>query len=60
MAQVIQEELDKLGHLETSSSEYNITRTYLDWLTAIPWGKLAKETFDIDKVDCPGTTALLQ
>lgn len=37
--QVIQEELTKLQLLEASSSEFNVTRNYLDWLTALPWGE---------------------
>lgn len=36
--QVIEEELTKLQLLEASSSEFNVTRNYLDWLTALPWG----------------------
>lgn len=36
--QVINEELTKLQLLEASSSEFNVTRNYLDWLTALPWG----------------------
>jgi len=36
--QVIEEELTKLQLLEPSSSEFNVTRNYLDWLTALPWG----------------------
>lgn len=36
--QVIEEELTKLQLLEASSSEFNVTRNYLDWLTSIPWG----------------------
>ncbi|MBN3585943.1 hypothetical protein JYB64_26480, partial [Algoriphagus aestuarii] len=35
---VIEEELTKLQLLEASSSEFNVTRNYLDWLTALPWG----------------------
>ena len=38
MLQVIEEELTKLQLLEASSSEFNVTRNYLDWLTALPWG----------------------
>ncbi len=33
-----QEELDKLAVLEPGAAEDAMTRTYLDWLTSIPWG----------------------
>ncbi|CAL5341078.1 unnamed protein product [Camellia sinensis] len=42
--QVIEEELTKLQLLEASSSEFNVTRNYLDWLTALPWDD---ENFDV-------------
>ncbi|CAI0381776.1 unnamed protein product [Linum tenue] len=45
--QVIQEELTKLQLLEASSSEFNVTRNYLDWLTALPWGNYSDENFDV-------------
>ncbi|XP_050225115.1 lon protease homolog 1, mitochondrial-like [Mercurialis annua] len=45
--QVIEEELTKLQLLEASSSEFNVTRNYLDWLTALPWGNYSDENFDI-------------
>ncbi|KAI3774445.1 hypothetical protein L1987_49001 [Smallanthus sonchifolius] len=45
--QVIEEELKKLQLLEASSSEFNVTRNYLDWLTALPWGNYSDENFDI-------------
>ncbi|EFJ17363.1 hypothetical protein SELMODRAFT_30426, partial [Selaginella moellendorffii] len=45
--QVIDEELSKLQGLESSSSEFNVTRNYLDWLTALPWGQYSKENFDV-------------
>ena len=45
---VIEEELEKLGSLEKNSSEFNVTRNYLDWLTSIPWGKFSDENFDIE------------
>lgn len=38
VVQVIEEELTKMQLLEASSSEFNVTRNYLDWLTALPWG----------------------
>ncbi len=45
--QVIDEELGKLGTLEPTSSEFNVTRNYLDWLTSVPWGVTSAERLDI-------------
>ncbi|KAJ6810224.1 lon protease-like protein, mitochondrial-like [Iris pallida] len=47
--QVIDEELAKLQLLEASSSEFNVTRNYLDWLTALPWGNYSDENFDVHR-----------
>uniref|UniRef100_F7CA98 Lon protease homolog, mitochondrial n=1 Tax=Equus caballus TaxID=9796 RepID=F7CA98_HORSE len=44
---VVDEELSKLGLLDNHSSEFNVTRNYLDWLTSIPWGKYSDENLDL-------------
>ncbi|MBZ3881596.1 Lon protease-like protein, mitochondrial [Sciurus carolinensis] len=44
---VVDEELSKLGLLDNHSSEFSVTRNYLDWLTSIPWGKCSKENLDL-------------
>lgn len=44
---VIDEELAKLGSLEPASSEFNVTRNYLDWLSSVPWGVTSTERLDI-------------
>lgn len=44
---VFDEELNKLAHLETAASEFNVTRNYLDWLTQIPWGQRSAENFGL-------------
>jgi ATP-dependent Lon protease len=44
----IDEELEKLGLLETGSPEYAVTRNYLDWLTLLPWGKHTDDRLDLD------------
>lgn len=44
---VIDEEMAKLSNLESASSEFNVARNYLDWLTAIPWGHYTQERLDI-------------
>ncbi|DBA05048.1 TPA: hypothetical protein N0F65_000736 [Lagenidium giganteum] len=47
--EVVDEELNKLSMLEKNSSEFNVTRNYLDWLTQLPWGKSTEENFDLAK-----------
>lgn len=44
---VFDEELTKLSFLEGSSSEFNVTRNYLDWLSDLPWGILSQENLDV-------------
>ena len=41
---VMHEELDKLNVLELQSPEYSICRSYLDWLTSVPWGVKSPDT----------------
>ena len=48
---VIEEEMQKLQSLEASSSEFNVTRNYLDWLTALPWGIYSKENFELARAE---------
>mmetsp|Transcript_28692 Transcript_28692/g.58705 ORF Transcript_28692/g.58705 Transcript_28692/m.58705 type:complete len:978 (+) Transcript_28692:88-3021(+) len=45
---VIQEQLKKLSLLEASSPEFNITRTYLDWLVGLPWSSSTEENLDVN------------
>jgi len=44
---VIDEEIAKLRSLEPASSEFSVTRNYLDWLTSLPWGQTNPEIYDI-------------
>ncbi|XP_047996272.1 lon protease homolog, mitochondrial isoform X1 [Leguminivora glycinivorella] len=44
---VIDEELNKMNFLESHSSEFNVTRCYLDWLTSLPWGITSKENLEL-------------
>ena len=39
--------MNKLGFLDKNSSEFNVTRNYLDWLTAIPWSQTTTDNLDI-------------
>lgn len=45
----VDDELDKLQLLEPHSPEYTVSRNYLDWLTALPWGKYSQDSYDVEK-----------
>ena len=40
-------ELRRLERMPEASAEHGMVRTYLDWLTELPWSKLSEETIDI-------------
>jgi ATP-dependent Lon protease len=44
-----QRELKRLERMPDSSAEYSMTRSYLDWLIAMPWSKVDPETVDIEQ-----------
>ncbi|XP_051929999.1 lon protease homolog, mitochondrial [Hippocampus zosterae] len=46
---VINEELTKMALLDNHSSEFNVTRNYLDWLTSMPWGTNSEENLALDR-----------
>ena len=47
--ETIETELEKFSTLEKNSPEFNVTRSYLDWLVGVPWGVVTDENFDIKK-----------
>ena len=46
-----EEEIEKLSVLETGSSEYGVTRNYVDWITSFPWGIYSKDRVDIKRAE---------
>ncbi|MCE2489662.1 MAG: endopeptidase La [Anaerolineae bacterium] len=40
-------ELERLSRLPTAAAEYGVIRTWLDWITSLPWSKRSEDKLDI-------------
>jgi len=40
-------ELDRMAQVYSTSPEYTVIRTYLDWLVSLPWKKTSKDKLDL-------------
>ncbi len=46
---VAMKELDRLSRIPTQSPEYNVSRTYIEWLADLPWSESTTDRIDIKK-----------
>ena len=44
---VAMKELDRLSRIPTQSPEYNVSRTYVEWIADLPWSKSSKDRIDL-------------
>jgi len=42
-------ELSRLAKMSPAAADYHVTRTYLDWLVALPWNKISGFKIDLQK-----------
>ncbi|MGH9450065.1 MAG: endopeptidase La [Terriglobia bacterium] len=42
-------ELGRLAKMNPAAADYHVTRTYLDWLVALPWNKVSELRVDLRK-----------
>mmetsp|Transcript_15543 Transcript_15543/g.15508 ORF Transcript_15543/g.15508 Transcript_15543/m.15508 type:complete len:777 (+) Transcript_15543:188-2518(+) len=46
---IIDEEMGRMMMTDKNSSEFHVIRTYLDWLTCLPYGVQTEETIDLKR-----------
>ncbi|MCA9733491.1 MAG: endopeptidase La [Deferribacteres bacterium] len=46
---VAKKELERLTQIPPAAAEYTVSRTYLDWLLALPWSKSTSDNLDISR-----------
>ena len=47
-AKVAEEELRRLQTIPEASPEFNMARTYVDWLASLPWSKISKDNLNLN------------
>jgi ATP-dependent Lon protease len=47
-AKVAKKQLGRLSGMQPQSAEYNVTRTYLEWLADMPWSKSTPDKLDVE------------
>ena len=46
-----EKEIDRLSRMPSSSAEYTVSRTYIDWLLDLPWSILTEDNLDLKKAE---------
>ena len=49
-AAIARKQLSRLGSMHQQSAEFNVTKTYLEWLADLPWSKTTPDRLDIAEV----------
>ncbi|HMA76577.1 MAG TPA: endopeptidase La [Candidatus Krumholzibacteriaceae bacterium] len=51
VAEAAKDQMSRLSMMSSNSSEYVVTRTYLDWILDLPWNKSTTDLLDINKAE---------
>ena len=45
----VEKEIERLAMMSPFSSEYTVSKTYIDWMLDLPWGKYTEDNLDINR-----------
>jgi ATP-dependent Lon protease len=45
---IARKQLGRMSAMQPQSAEYNVTRTYLEWLADLPWSKTTNDKLDVE------------
>ena len=45
----VEKEIERLALMSPFSSEYTVSKTYIDWMLDLPWGKYTEDSLDINE-----------
>jgi ATP-dependent Lon protease len=46
---VARKQLGRMSGMQPQSAEYNVTRSYLEWIADVPWSKSTSDRLDVDE-----------
>ncbi len=49
--EVVEHEIERLSIMNPMMPEYNITRTYVEWILDLPWDNLSEDNLDIKRAE---------
>src|SRR6516225_3988152 len=49
VTKVARKQLGRLSGMQQQSAEYNVTRTYLEWLADLPWSKTTPDRLEVEE-----------
>lgn len=51
VVETVEKEIEKLEMMNSMMPDYNVSRTYVDWILELPWNEYSKDNLDIKRAE---------